>query len=152
MSFSATLNGTIGHTSSAFARQVVATLGTASAECSGDFYQKWVIRKDSLEIPKPPDTPLPITVTLPFTDIKFLAIRTVNVAQISLHYDEQVPVPDTDPIEYTTVAHVIPVSLGFSDHPEGLFVLFGGPPNLSLTIDSVGTDKTQIEIWSAGDQ
>ncbi len=145
MAHTLTLNGTIGHTSSAFARQVVATLGTASAECQGDFYQKWVIRKDSLEIPKPPDTVLPIEITLPFTTLKFLAIRTVNTAQISLHYTEAVAEPDPD------VEHVIPISLGFDDHPEGLFVLFGGPPNLTLTIDSVGTDKTQIEIWSAGD-
>lgn len=141
MAFTMTVNGTLGQSSSSFARQVFLTLGAATGECEQEFHQSYLIRKDSIEIPKPPDTVLPIAVAVPLTEIRFLAVRAVNSAQVSLHYTE-----DGD----TPVEHVIPVQLGQAAHPEGLFLLFGGFPNLTLTIDSVEDDKTQIEIWAAG--
>ena len=118
------------------------TLATASGSCNGEFSRSYLIRKDSLEIPKPPDTVLPIELEIPFETIRFLAIRSVNAARVTLHYTE----PGDTPVE-----HAIPVQLGDAAHPEGLFMLFGGPPNLILTIDVVSADRTQIDVWAAGD-
>ena len=141
MGFTLTIHGTLGQTTSDFAREVITQLSTASAECVANFAEKFLIRKNALDIPAIPDTVLPITITLPFPNVSFLAIRTVNKAQVSLNY-----LKPGSPATH----QIIPLSLGDSSHPEGLLVIFGGPPNLTLSIDSVETDETEISIWAAG--